>query len=72
MEFSLFPPQDARPEERKFNDKLVEKLRYCREVLVTIRNASGQPGSESDGASAPPSDAPFLSIPSRPSRAALR
>lgn len=34
---------DARtsdPEQNKFNQKLVDKLKYCKEVLVSIREAS--------------------------------
>ena len=34
----------------KFNQKLVDKLKYCKEVLVSIRTASaGSAGEENDG-----------------------
>jgi len=32
------------PEAAKFNQKLVDKLKYCKEVLISIRNASAGPG----------------------------
>ena len=41
MSFSLNPPATASEEERKFNQKLVDKLKYCKEVLVSIKSASG-------------------------------
>ena len=41
MSFSLNPPASASEEERKFNQKLVDKLKYCKEVLVSIKSASG-------------------------------
>ncbi len=36
------------PEAAKFNQKLVDKLKYCKEVLISIRNASagGTEGSD--------------------------
>ena len=39
-------PTVADPEQAKFNQKLVDKLRYCKEVLASIRNASTAPAAE--------------------------
>ncbi|KAI1789263.1 Pkinase-domain-containing protein [Ganoderma leucocontextum] len=39
MAGALRPPV-ADPDEAKFNQRLVDKLKYCKEVLVSIRNAS--------------------------------
>lgn len=39
------------PEQAKFHQKLVDKLKYCKEVLISIRNASAvQQGEDDDGA----------------------
>lgn len=38
MAQSLTTPSD--PEQAKFNQKLVDKLKYCKEVLVSIKEAS--------------------------------
>ena len=40
---SINPSED--PVEAKFNSRLVEKLKYCREVLLSIKTASGDLGS---------------------------
>ncbi|KAH6908386.1 Pkinase-domain-containing protein [Coprinopsis sp. MPI-PUGE-AT-0042] len=40
MAFSLNPPSDASEDEQKFNQKLVDKLKYCKEVLISIKTAS--------------------------------
>jgi len=38
------------PDASKFNQKLVDKLKYCKEVLISIRTASaGTAGEETDG-----------------------
>ncbi|KAM5543681.1 hypothetical protein V8D89_002932 [Ganoderma adspersum] len=80
---ALRPPV-ADPDEAKFNQRLVDKLKYCKEVLVSIRNASqGQsPASEMGdteklgapaAAAAPaPAPAPARSVASRNSKIALR
>lgn len=39
------PPRHADPEMIKFQSKLVDKLKYCKEVLVSIRNASANGGN---------------------------
>ena len=47
----LPPPSD--PEQAKLAQRLLDKLRYCKEVLLSIRNASasasGGSGSENGG-----------------------
>lgn len=39
MERALNPELLSSPEEQKFNEKLVSKLKYCREVIQSIRTA---------------------------------
>lgn len=39
MAQALQPPV-ADPDQAKFNQRLVDKLKYCKEVLMSIRNAS--------------------------------
>ena len=36
----------ADPEQAKFNQKLIDKLKYCKEVLASIKNASANQGSD--------------------------
>ena len=67
MALSLRPPMNA--EHAKRNDKLVEKLRYCKEALVSIRAASTQQASASP---APPDGASAHTVDARPSKASLR
>lgn len=45
MAQSLAPNAHADPEQAKFNQRLVDKLKYCKEVLVSIRTASAAGGS---------------------------
>ncbi|KAJ2911895.1 hypothetical protein MD484_g8520, partial [Candolleomyces efflorescens] len=40
MRFSLDRPSDADQEQLKFNQRLVDKLKHCKEVLASIKNAS--------------------------------
>ena len=40
MAQSLAPSPRADPEQVKFIQRLVDKLKYCKEVLVSIRTAS--------------------------------
>ncbi|KAG1823712.1 kinase-like domain-containing protein [Suillus subaureus] len=49
MALSLQPPV-ADPEEAKFNQRLVDKLKYCKEVLTSIRNASANQAATDDDA----------------------
>jgi len=55
MELSLLPPVSD-PEQAKNNQRLVDKLKYCKEVLLSIRNASANQadagGSGKDGMAA--------------------
>ncbi|KIJ59921.1 hypothetical protein HYDPIDRAFT_177620 [Hydnomerulius pinastri MD-312] len=48
MAQALLPPVSD-PEEAKFNQRLVDKLKYCKEVLMSIRNASANQAGEEDG-----------------------
>lgn len=41
---SMLPPV-ADPDEAKFNHRLVDKLKYCKEVLLSIRSASTEQGA---------------------------
>jgi cell cycle serine/threonine-protein kinase CDC5/MSD2 len=41
MALALSSP-DKDPEKAKFHQRLVDKLKYCKEVLGSIRNASAQ------------------------------
>ncbi|KAG1748400.1 kinase-like domain-containing protein [Suillus paluster] len=49
MAISLRPPV-ADPEQAKFNQRLVDKLKYCKEVLTSIRNASANQAATDDDA----------------------
>ncbi|KAF8068666.1 kinase-like domain-containing protein [Lyophyllum atratum] len=40
MALAIQPNPDVEPEVLKFNQRLVDKLKYCKEVLVSIRTAS--------------------------------
>jgi cell cycle serine/threonine-protein kinase CDC5/MSD2 len=42
---SLAPPSSD-PDQAKFDQRLVDKLKYCRDVLVSIKNASEDQGAE--------------------------
>ena len=46
MRRALLPPP-ADPEAAKFEQKLVEKLKYARDVLQSIKMAQGNAGKES-------------------------
>ena len=39
MAIAMAPPSDY-PDELKFNQRLVDKIKYCKEVLIGIKNAS--------------------------------
>jgi len=47
MALSLAPPPShtVDPDAVKFNQRLVDKLKYCKEVLVSIRTASAAGGT---------------------------
>lgn len=40
MALALRPAGEIEPEALKFNQRLLEKLKFCKEVLVSIRKAS--------------------------------
>ncbi|KAG6906303.1 hypothetical protein DXG01_014672 [Tephrocybe rancida] len=68
MDLALQPPIKD-PEAHKFNQRLVERLRFCKEVLVSICKASAaglQPGD------CEPVSLPSQTINSKASKAALR
>ena len=44
MAQSLSPPSNQDSEQAKFIQRLVDKLKYCKEVLVSIRTASASGG----------------------------
>jgi cell cycle serine/threonine-protein kinase CDC5/MSD2 len=44
MARALLPPSTD-PEQAKFAQRLLDKLKYCKEVLLSIRNASAGTGS---------------------------
>ncbi|KAF6742775.1 kinase-like domain-containing protein [Ephemerocybe angulata] len=46
LAYSLNTPAGATPEEVRFMGKLVDKLKYCKEVLGSIRSASAGEGGE--------------------------
>ena len=68
MARALLPPStDA--EQAKFAQRLLDKLKYCKEVLLSIRNASaGAGGSGSDGVNTTEGDG----VSAKPSKASLR
>jgi hypothetical protein len=51
LKFHMSPPANATGDEIRFNSRLVDKLKYCKEVLVSIKTASGAAGGE-EGATA--------------------
>lgn len=65
MARALLPPSTD-PEQAKFAQRLLDKLKYCKEVLLSIRNASAGPSgsgsvntTEGGGVSAKPSKGSF-------------
>ncbi|KAI0712771.1 kinase-like domain-containing protein [Cerioporus squamosus] len=73
MATALQPPHPD-PEQARFNQRLLAKLQYAKEVLTSIRNASQQNGTSEAGESDAPAPAPghARSIASRSSKASLR
>ncbi|EKM57520.1 uncharacterized protein PHACADRAFT_115710 [Phanerochaete carnosa HHB-10118-sp] len=76
MANALRPPMNA--EQAKRNEKLVEKLRYCKEVLASIRNASAQAQAQvqlspvEPEAMQMPTSASARTVNTRPSKVSLR
>jgi len=65
MAQALQPPA-ADPEQAKFQQRLVDKLKYCKEVLTCIRNAStNQPGADEEPGSS-------HAVSAKPSKVSLR
>lgn len=65
MAQALQPPV-ADPEQAKFQQRLVDKLKYCKEVLASIRNASAnQPGADEEPGS-------NHAVSAKPSKVSLR
>ncbi|KAF9817703.1 hypothetical protein IEO21_03252 [Rhodonia placenta] len=48
MALALRPPATD-PDQAKFNQRLLDKLKYCKEVLVSIQNASATIGQPANG-----------------------
>jgi hypothetical protein len=48
MARALLPPSTD-PEQAKFAQRLLDKLKYCKEVLLSIRNASAGLGVGASG-----------------------
>jgi cell cycle serine/threonine-protein kinase CDC5/MSD2 len=72
MRDALNPPV-ADPEQAKFNQKLVDKLKYCKEVLASIRNASANQGSEDGNTNTKLGMEDIVpTVGSKPSRVSLR
>ncbi|PCH34951.1 Pkinase-domain-containing protein [Wolfiporia cocos MD-104 SS10] len=69
MAQSLRPPV-ADPDQQKFNLRLLEKLKYCKEVLVSIKNANANQGSSVE-ADTPPAPSAPSAMTTRPSKAPL-
>lgn len=46
MEIAMGPPAED-PDQLKFNQRLIDKIKYCKEVLNGIKNASSTSGSGS-------------------------
>ena len=70
MARALLPPSTD-PEQAKFAQRLLDKLKYCKEVLLSIRNASvglGVGSSASASANAIESDG----VGAKPPKASLR
>lgn len=53
MAQSLNPGVNPDPEQVRFNQKLVDKLKYCKEVLVSIKEASAGVAAKQNQEQAP-------------------
>ncbi|KAJ3565136.1 hypothetical protein NP233_g7836 [Leucocoprinus birnbaumii] len=49
MAQSLNPSANSDPEAVRFNQKLVDKLKYCKEVLISIKEAQNAGGAAAKG-----------------------
>jgi cell cycle serine/threonine-protein kinase CDC5/MSD2 len=62
------------PDQLKFHQRLMDKLKYCKEVLASIKTASVNCGGEEEGGEQIPGLGlgSSLGIPSKASKASLR
>jgi len=67
MARALLPPSTD-PEQAKFAQRLLDKLKYCKEVLLSIRNASVGLGVGTSGSGS----ANAIEACAKPSKASLR
>lgn len=70
MARALLPPSTD-PEQAKFAQRLLDKLKYCKEVLLSIRNASVGVGVGTSG-SGSANAIEAGGIGAKPSKASLR
>ncbi|KAG6900383.1 hypothetical protein C0993_011733 [Termitomyces sp. T159_Od127] len=69
MALSLRPAGEIEPEALKFNQRMLEKLNFCKEVLVSIRKASATGTTPDESETAP---AVARTINAKPSKTSLR
>ena len=69
MARALLPPSTD-PEQAKFAQRLLDKLKYCKEVLLSIRNASAGLGVGTSGSGS--ANAIEAGVGAKPSKASLR
>ena len=69
MARALLPPSTD-PEQAKFAQRLLDKLKYCKEVLLSIRNASVGLGVGTSGSGG--ANMIEAGIGAKPSKASLR
>ncbi|KAG6902159.1 hypothetical protein C0995_003633 [Termitomyces sp. Mi166 len=70
MALALRPAGEIEPEALKFNQRLLDKLKFCKEVLVSIRKASVGGGAASEESEAAPAVAHTINP--KASKASLR
>lgn len=66
---SMRPPV-ADPDQAKLHQRLIDKLKYCKEVLLSIRSASG--GDEAGALADAPAPGQIPTMSTRPSKVSLR
>jgi hypothetical protein len=65
-------PADLDPEQLKFHQRLVEKLKYCKEVLVSIHNAGEKGECVGEDRGVGEEVASSIGIPAKASKVSLR